>query len=207
MANSMRHWNGHQMCAVDVETTGLDPKLHEIWQLCILPLDSNCEIRRDVIPFNILLKLDYPHLIAEGAAKLNRQKILKAQTQGMDREDAKDLLLEWMKKLNLGYSKYGTPKKIMPLAHNWAFDRAFLQAWLLDLWDEVFDFHYMDTFVVSLFLNDKAAVHAEPPPYQKLDLSWIAHVLGIENERCHDALHDCVTTAAVYRKLINAGWI
>src|SRR6185436_4525823 len=45
------HWNGHQLCAVDVETTGLDPVKHEIIQICILPLQSNVDPRTDISPF------------------------------------------------------------------------------------------------------------------------------------------------------------
>ena len=57
MGNSMQHWNGNQLCVVDVETTGLDLFWHEIIQLCILPLDSDINPRTDVSPFYINLIL------------------------------------------------------------------------------------------------------------------------------------------------------
>ena len=60
MGTSMIHWNGHQLCAIDTETTGLDPNYNEIIQICILPLDSNIKPRKDVFPFYIEIVPDHP---------------------------------------------------------------------------------------------------------------------------------------------------
>ena len=205
MALSMRHWNGNQLCAVDVETTGLDPKIHEIWQICILPLDSNGELRRGIMPFYTTLKMENPHIIDTGNIRISKDTICEVQLRGMDKEDAKDALLEWMKKLELPYTKFGEPKHIIPLAHNFAFDRAFLQAWLGDMFSQVFDYRSMDTMIIAQYLNDRAAVHAEPPPYQKLNLRWLSTMINAPIEQAHDALHDCVATAAVYRGFLKLG--
>ena len=55
-AVSMETWNGNQMAVIDVETTGLRPYFNEIVQICILPLDSNCDPRKDILPFYINIK-------------------------------------------------------------------------------------------------------------------------------------------------------
>ena len=72
MANSMQHWNGNQVCAIDTETTGLDPLYDEILQLAIIPLDSNFEVRKDVMPLEIFMKPEYPERIKPEAMQVNR---------------------------------------------------------------------------------------------------------------------------------------
>ena len=56
----MKHWNGHQLCAIDTETTGLEAGYHEIVEIAIIPLDSEIKPRTDVLPFNIFIKPDFP---------------------------------------------------------------------------------------------------------------------------------------------------
>ena len=65
MARAMQHLNGNLLCAVDIETTGLEPNYHEIWQLCVLPLDSNIDPlkkigERSILPFYMDLKVNNP---------------------------------------------------------------------------------------------------------------------------------------------------
>ena len=50
MARGMIHLNGNILCAVDVETTGLEVGFHEIWQIAVLPLDSNIKPNKDILP-------------------------------------------------------------------------------------------------------------------------------------------------------------
>lgn len=206
MANSMEHWNGHQICAIDTETTGLDHKWHEMIQIAILPLDSNLEPRKDVIPFFIEVKPDYPERATPEALSVNRIDFAKIVSRGFDKEKAKDLLREWIPKLKLPYTKWGTPKKIMPLGQNYPFDMGFIKAWLgHEMYEEFFDYHYRDTCVAASFLNDKAAMHAERVPYSKVGLAWLAKQHGIVIDRAHDALQDCVATAKVYRAMLQGG--
>jgi len=208
MSNSMRHWNGHQLCAIDVETSGLDPSYHEILQICILPLDSNSLPRRDVMPFFIELIPEFPLRVDRAAIRANKLDILRITQRGHDQEKAKDLLEDWVNKLSLPYTKYGNRKRIMPLAHNWQFDKSFIQSWLgASTYSEIFDARYRDTQVVAAFLNDVAGMHAETVPYSKINLNWLCKENAIKNEKAHDALQDCVATAKVYNKLLCAGLI
>jgi DNA polymerase III epsilon subunit-like protein len=208
MAESMQHWNGHQLVAVDVETTGLDPFYHEICQICILPLDSNSVPRRGIMPFYVELKIDYPERTDLEAMSVSRANLVKIQRRGFDKEAAKDLLEDWIKKLKLPVTSGGRPKMLIPLAHNWPFDRAFIQAWLgTSLFNDIFWGHYRDTMQTALYLNDKAAMHAEKVPFNKVSLRWVATQLNVEHplSKAHDALQDCITTAACYRKLLQRG--
>src|SRR5690606_8392173 len=83
---------------------GLNPLIHEIWQIAILPLDSNLDPRKDVIPFYIQMR---PHNIDTiDKTIINRAGILNAIKNGHDPSKAIDLLENWIKKLELPYHKY-----------------------------------------------------------------------------------------------------
>ena len=208
MANSMVHWNGNQLCAIDTETTGLDPSIHEMIQICILPLDSDIKPRQDVIPFYMELKPENPECMSVEAFKITGIDIHKLCANGMDRMKAIDLLEEWIKKLDLPTTRGGYPKKIMPLGQNYAFDKAFMLKWLgFSTYEEMFFYHFRDTMTSALFLNDHAAVHGEDVPFKKVNLSWLAKQTNTPLERAHDALQDCLATAGVYRSLIHRGLV
>lgn len=204
----MQHLNGKKICVIDTETTGLDPRFNDIWQICILALDHTLRPDKSVMPFYILIKpdsVDYIDWEIPVFAK-NKGKIAEAVARGHDKFAAVDLLAEWIKKLGLPVTKYGTPKKIEPLGQNYAFDKAFIEQWLgIEQYQEWFDYHYRDTMQTALYLNDRASFHAEKVPFSKVNLKWLAKELGVALDGHHDALADCVATAEVYRKLCNRG--
>lgn len=74
-----------------------------------------------------------------------------------------------------------------------------------EMYDEFFDYHFADTMVAAAFLNDKAAMHAEPPPFRYINLKSICTTLKIDNVNAHDALSDCLATAEIYRRLCMQG--
>lgn len=198
----MQHWNGHQLCAIDIETGGLDPSWHEILQICILPLDANCEIRQDIIPFCIDMKPEHPTRVEPEARRKNGIS-LERMMRGHDQDKAKDLLEDWVNKLKLPYTQYGNRKRIQPLGQGFSFDKGFIQAWLgIESYSSIFDGRHRDTEIVAAYLNDLAAMHAEKVPFSKINLSWLCKELKVPLERAHDAMADCVATAEVYRKLI-----
>lgn len=206
MGNSMFHWYGNQLCAIDTETTGLEAGWHEIIQICILPLDSHCKPRRDVMPFYIDLKPESPERVDPQALKVNGLKLSEIALRGYDREAAKQLLMDWLEKLDLAHNKYGERKKIIPLGQNYSFDKGFITAWLgIETYNDLFHWEIRDTKRIANYLNDHAAFHGEQPPFSKTSLNWLANKLHVEVDQAHDALSDCVTTAEVYRKLCMRG--
>lgn len=207
MPKSMVHWNANQLCAIDTETTGLDSHRDEILQIAIVPLDSNIEVRKDVLPFCIYMKPDHPENITEEALKINKLKIEKIMDTGFDKDTALQLLEEWIAKLELPYAKYGSrPKRIIPLGQNYAFDKGFIQEWLgVNQYNEWFDYHYVDTMITANYLNDRAAVRAEKVPFPKVGLAYLANVLKIPHERAHDALQDALVCSQCYRQMLHMG--
>lgn len=203
MGLSAQHWNGHMACAIDTETTGFEPWFHELLQVCILPLDAQFKPRKDVLPFNIYLRPEHPERMDDDVLKMHKKLLLDVEQYGIDQEKAKDLLEEWIEKLGLPCTKYGTPKRIMPLGQNYAFDRSFLERWLgQKMYNYYFQTEQRDTLTVASFLNDVADAHAEKVPFPKRNLRYLCNLLNVDLENQHDALADCIATAECYRKML-----
>lgn len=208
MAKSMVHWNGHQLVAIDVETTGLIPWWHEIIQLCILPLDSNCEPRKDVPHLDLWIAPEHPERVDPKAMSVNRLKLANIVNRGHDREKAKDLLTEWVDRLGLPYTDWGNRKRLLPLGHGVSIDKFFIMHWFgHENYSTIFDGRDRDTMIAANYLNDRAGMHAEKIAYAKVNLTWLCKQLGVRLERAHNAVDDCVATAACYKKLIEMGVI
>jgi len=206
---SMQHWNGNQMCAIDVETTGRDAGYHEIVEICILPLDVNLKPRKDVLPFNIFLIPDHPERFDKSARACHGKNLAYIMKHGFERFAAIDMLQTWIDKLGLPFTKSKAKSqrcKIIPLAHNYVFDIAFVKAWLgNDQYNEWFFGHFRDTMQIALYLNDHAAQHAEKVPFSKVGLGWLANQFNIEHDQLHEALTDCRVTADVYKAMLDKG--
>jgi DNA polymerase III epsilon subunit-like protein len=173
----------------------------------MLPLDSNCNIRKDVLPFNVLLKPYHPERIEPEAMKVNKLELERIQQMGFDPVHAIDLFEKWFEKLDMKCNKYGKRHRIIPLGHHYdGFDKQFIRKWLgQETYDHYFHYHSRDTMHVAAYLSDKAGYHVEKIPYPRISLSTVAKRLGIPNDEAHTALGDCKMTAAVYQKFISMG--
>lgn len=192
------HLNGNIFCAVDTETTGLDPSEHSIIEICVLPLNSDYTINKSVLPFNMMMQPIPGKKIDREAMTINKIDLPKVMTSCVDAYKAADLLVEWVEKLRL--PQY---KRIIPIAQNWPFDYGFINAWLgRKTFDLLFDRHYRDTMALAASHNDMADLRGEKIPFPKISLGALSKRFGIENPDPHRALGDCVTTAGVYKELL-----
>jgi DNA polymerase III epsilon subunit-like protein len=198
------HLNGNILCAVDVETTGLQAGYHDIAQICILPLNEQYLPSREIIPFNMNLSPKRPENADQEALKKCKLKLADLILEGMDPHRAADLFEEWFEKLKLPGGK-----KIAPLAHNWPFDRGYLIDWLGPKnFEDRFYHRYRDPMVIGNFCNDLADLRGEQYFYQKLELPYLVSLLHVEAPgRLHDALNDCVAVAEVYKRMLHRGII
>jgi DNA polymerase III epsilon subunit-like protein len=192
----MLHLNGNLLCAIDCETTGLYVGTHEICEICILPLDGDLKVRRDVIPFNLFIKPEKD--VNVDSLAVSQTTLFEIIQKGMDKYEAADLFQEWYDKLKLPEFK-----RISPLAHNWPFDREFIREWLgVKCFEQTIDGRFRDTMSTALAINDLYDRKNEMIPYPKVKLSYIASCLKLDYDRVHNALDDCVLTAKVYRELL-----
>lgn len=194
----MTHLNGNLLCAIDVSTTGLDPLLHEIVEICILPVDRDFNIHKEFPLFNMRMRPERPAEIDWTNCKLTKATIAQIGTQSLDKYRVADLLWDWYQKLKLAPGK-----QIWPLAQNWVFDRSFIVDWLgHEMFHNIFSPMFRDTFAVAQYLNDRAAVVHEPVPFPKSGLGSLCRHYGVEQIQAHSATSDALAAAQVYKRML-----
>ncbi len=201
----MKHLNGHIICAIDCETTGLEPFYNDLIQVAVLPLDFDLRPDGDILPFECVVKPRRPENINPEAIKSQRNRLNDVIVNGLDPDFAADLFTEWFEQLPCPVGK-----RILPLAHNWAFDCTFIEDWLgHEHFQYIFDGRFRDTMVIANYLNDVADAQVENYPFPKHNLQYLVRCLGIDFDptRGHDAVYDAAKTAEVYRVLVRHNMI
>ena len=194
------------LCAIDVETTGLIPGVHELWQIAVLPLNATYEQlkyvdgvngNRRINPFYANLKINNFENIEPNAIG-NRKEFAKIQQSAFDAFEALELLVDWFERLSLG-----PYKRVFPLAQNWPFDRGFLIEWMGDkTFELLFSPRYRDTMVCAALQSDKQGHKKEKVTLAQYNLSYLCHHAQHTNLKPHDALQDCIATAKVYKAFV-----
>lgn len=201
MPRHLVHLNGSILAAVDVETTGLRPRYHDIIQVAVVPLNSDFEMLEGVLPFYAEMRPRRPENIDVKGMSVNKLTLHEIMNRALDADRMVDFFMEWYEKLPLPERK-----NLSPLAHNWPFDREFMMDWLgYETFNHCFSGHYRDLMCCGIYENDKAAFSVEPYPYPKHGLRYYCSQLGVTNPNAHDALGDAVATARCYRKVVLAG--
>lgn len=200
--HSMVHLNNNLMCAVDLETTGLHPGVHEIIHLALLPLNSQFEWHKDKPLLDMHMKPDKIMSIENDALTVSKSQLAEILQTGIPQDAAETMFDQWFKKLNLGHER-----RIVLLGfNNIGFDNLFLKEWLGHKMYETYFFpHSRDVQVIASYLNDVADAKQNSIPFPKgFSLSQIALRVGVEmdNTRSHDALYDAACAAKVYKKLL-----
>lgn len=193
------HLNGNLLCSVDLETTGRRAGYHEPIQIAVVPLDSNLRPLEGVSPFYQTIRPIHPERAEKQACYVHGIPLSELMVDAPSPEKVEDMLIEWYERLDLPFGK-----TIVPLAHNWAFECKFLQAWLgVDLADKMFHGHARDAMLYAATLNDRAAFMGLSPPFNSLGLESLCRKFNIVNQQSHDALCDALAEAEVYRALLH----
>lgn len=192
----MLEMGGHLLCAVDTETTGLRSGYHEITQIAIQPLDSDFNFIYE--PLQLELAPEFPSRAAPEAIQKTGVDLdyhvncCPSQTTGAD------LFLRWVERLNLGLGK-----RLIPLAHNWSFDKNFIVEWL---GEETYNIHFSrahrDSFVIAAFINDMHNAQGLDAPFKSLQLESLCKKFGIKLDNAHSALPDARASAKLYKCLL-----
>lgn len=185
------------LCAIDTETTGLNPDIHELVELALIPLGRDLRPHPYYGPLDIwmapseLALVDPESLTITGSTLEEREK-------GLDQGVACDMFIQWYSELNLD------PKcRIIPVGHNWNFDSQFIRNWLgREAFDTIFHGHARDTMTMCLTLDDLAWAYDEELPFPRLGLRESCVTAGIQvPPGAHGAMKDAQMCMELYRFL------
>lgn len=190
---SIGSMKGNVLTAVDVETTGLLAGYHEIIQIAAVPLNQHFEPHPKLRPFYINICPDYFEHIEKEATKKNGID-LESLRECPSQDQSVELFANWFRSLNLPFGR-----RLVPLAHNWAFDKGFLTYWLgIDGIYDFWHYHPRDTMAVAATVNDLYTWHGRKHPFEHLSLTALCKKFDIEMYNAHDALSDSLATAKLY---------
>ena len=177
-------------CAIDVETTGLDPNFHNMIELGIVPYDDKFRPLKG-IKFLSRIKLVNDYAIDPKALEINKitlSELEKAPTSSQVRS----MFLEWK------YQIFGD-EKLLPLGHNYAgFDKLFIQRWLGDFYGKIFDYHSKDSWQVADICQQIGLIDDD----EDLRLETLRDYLKIDIPQLHSAYFDALCSLEVYKKCI-----
>lgn len=189
----------NRICAVDVETTGRIPKVHEIVEIAIVPLTDDFRVDEDVPVFHERARAEYPGTADPEAMAKHGLDV----TEGRRRREIVADLLAWMREWRI--------RLIEPLGHNLDFDMKFTDELLGDYRGEVFSHVKRDSMRTAQTLKDASGGKLFP---SRVDVGWrwrsgtsledVRRELGLETNRSqrHRALHDALGAAKCYRRMI-----
>lgn len=198
--SSLLNLDGHMLVAVDVETTGRLAGYHEIIQIAVVPLTSSIEPVPNVNPFYMDIAPEHPERVEHNASMVHGLDIATLMDNCPDGWRVADLFDEWFQSLDLPFNK-----RLVPLAHNWAFERGFLTHWLgIESMNQFFHFHPRDSMLFALSINDAANFHGYPTPFPYVGLGAMCKKFGIEIVKAHDTLADSIAEAKLYKALLQA---
>ena len=191
----------HLICSIDTETSGLDPLIHDIWSLAIVPLSKdNISKHLKLKPLYLEFKPINLKTISKQAVNINGMDVHELIKDGITLKKGKKKILEWIKECK----KIEHFTKIQPLGQNFAFDANFFRKIFksLDEYQEYFDYHCLDTATIANFINHITYKRHNQLKFESISLVNIAKDLGIPvPPNTHNALVDANLTIDVYREL------
>lgn len=211
MPVSAIHYNGNVLCAISIvslnknegksDLKGRTKIKEDLIQICVLPLDSKIQPRKDVLPFDVDLKprsIENVNDLHENRYAVDCNRIVKHMNSGLDYYESASMFEHWFE----NSLKPPKGKKILPLGCNWAYVQPLLKDWL-NSYDAHFNWRYRDISVASLYSNDRADVRSERPFFPKQHLSYLASCVDVEYAvGMKNALEDCIAISEIYRRMI-----
>jgi len=185
--------NAAAYCAIDTETTGLDPITSEIIQFAGVILDAKFRVLKEIN----LYAHPTPSMLTEASIKAfavngYAPELWEAKGAGTQEELLAGLVSFFA----------GCPEKLTAIGHNVAFDIAMVSATLergnIENTHKLFDRHSLDTISVAFFC-DICQFGKRGYSYR---LSDLCRKHGIKQEQAHDAQSDIHASLALLEKFV-----
>lgn len=189
------HWHGNLLCAIDLETTGIDLATSEVVQIAIVPLGQDLRPAPNLDPFVSYVQ---PESGSDPDAALVHGIPEEVLALAPSRSRVIDRLIKWVNSLGLVFDR-----RLMMLAHNGCFENRFLNKFLgTDLYNQIFNANSRDSMFLAIGINDLAVAQGKQPPFERVNMSWLCNHFNITNPKAHDAYFDALACAELYRKLL-----
>lgn len=193
MIPSPVHLNKDIYASVYVETTGPYVGFHDIYRMCILPLDNFMKPAKGVVPFLITFKPIY-----EDHPWISKDDYAQYSSVGVHPGVAGSVLSLWAQRLPKQYDK-----RLCPIAYNWPFMSAFMKSLFgSDVFDQVFHETGRDISSLAASINDCCDLSVQQIPFPKTGFISICNRLNLELEKPHDSLNLCRATPVAYSLML-----
>ena len=172
-------------CVIDIETTGLKPGIHEIIELSLLLHDEN------FIPldsFICKIRPMHPEYVDPKAMEINKLSLSNLKNESTPSQ-IRNALCQW-------HEEIANNTKLIPLGHNYSFDKSFLTIFLGEYYNNIFHYHNRDTLSLAFALRDKGILKID-----SLSLTSIGKYFQLP-EQIHRAEQDTRLCLSIYRKLL-----
>jgi DNA polymerase III epsilon subunit-like protein len=187
----------HQLAAVDIETTGLIAGYHEIIQIAIVLCDDSLNPLDKTFVYKI--RPEHKERVDPKAMECNRLDLDELIATAPPQWVVAERLSEFVKSLNLPVNR-----NLVPLAHNWAFESAFMNAWLgLDHFQQIWYRRARDSMTYAASICDREERAGRKRPFEQFSLEWLTKHFNVVNLRPHDAEFDTRATIELYAKLLD----
>jgi len=179
---------------IDVETTGLDPKLHGIWSIAGLI----CEGGKTLDSFDFKVdpydndQIDSEALEVGGISELDFAGFA-------DPAETKDALCA---KLGGFCDQYDKKDKMFFAAYNASFDNQFMREWFLKGGDDYFGSWFW-TPAIDIMTLAGVYLRGERPGMKNFKLKTVAEAMGlhIDEARLHEAIYDVELAMQIYYRV------
>ena len=195
---AMGHWNGHLLCAVTMLPTGGNIDKHDLIQFVIAPVDYN--LRQSISPFIGNIK---PYKGRREDWEIPMNKADRIISQASDIDNVVTALEFWYDK-HCGKTKFGTKRKLLPLAYNWANKSRWLRDAIGDyFFEEFFSDSYRDIMCTALSYNDRLGWKLEKPAFSKTTFTYLNSLAKTHRDYKFDCCQEALCLIEIYKQMMS----
>jgi DNA polymerase III epsilon subunit-like protein len=174
------------LVSIDLETTGLDPYLHDMWEIAVVPFELNeYKTSAKVLPCTFKARMRPQNPMSMQPKALEVGGVTKEELMAIPTNLFQILnsFYEW--KLEM-YPEY----RFIPVGHNYvSFDKQFLIAKMNSFnYDQNFNHHSLDTKVIVKWLQSMGYSLGE-----KLSLQGLKKFFNLPSRTAHTSEGDALT--------------
>ncbi len=195
----MQHLNQNLMVSIGINTTNPDPEYGDLCEICVLPISHMLKPHPELILFNMKMKPLNPDEYNRAYSRVGLREYAELVETAIEKDMVAEHFRQWFEAMDMPKHK-----KLIPLAYDAAYTIPVLRRWLgQDVFEEIFRDDYRDVRCAAHYLNDRADVVGEAPPFTQQNLTKLARDMGVQQlETGGSPCSDALATLEVYKRLL-----